>query len=231
MNDAKPAAGRLHFFALVRRSECWHPTFLGWLVLVLLFVCCGVKLLLGLYPFLAPNLPMPEGPVIVEGWGGTRLMKAALAEYQKHPTPPLLVSGGPIEDDTPLSEQFPSFAELGAWQLRRLGAPASMIQAVSAPLVQKDRTFASADTVLNWFKEHGGVPAQITLISSGPHSRRSWMLYKKAFGAQTKVGIVAVSEPAYDPARWWKYSAGFREVTDETIAFLYARLLFLGLHE
>jgi len=60
----------------------------------------------------------------------------------------------------------------------------------------------------------------------GPHSRRSWMLYKEAIGEEIPIGIIAFENREYDPKRWWKTSSGVRTVLDETIAYLYAKLVF-----
>ena len=45
-------------------------------------------------------------------------------------------------------------------------------------------------------------------------------------GADVKVGIIAARDPDYDPARWWRYSEGVRDVMGEVIAYLYIRLCF-----
>jgi hypothetical protein len=52
------------------------------------------------------------------------------------------------------------------------------------------------------------------------------LLFQKAFGPEVKVGIVAVADPQFDPDHWWRSIEGVREVVGETIAYLYARLLF-----
>jgi len=52
------------------------------------------------------------------------------------------------------------------------------------------------------------------------------LLYEKAFGKGSEVGIIAVPDHGYDAKRWWASSKGFRDVTDEAIAYVYARLIF-----
>jgi len=69
-------------------------------------------------------------------------------------------------------------------------------------------------------------PKGINVFSSGPHSRRSWMLFKEAIGEEIPVGIIACENREYDPKRWWKTSSGVRIVLDEAIAYLYAKLVF-----
>ena len=65
-------------------------------------------------------------------------------------------------------------------------------------------------------------------MSSGAHSRRTRLLFQKAFGDGVTIGIVASPEREFDPRRWWTSSSGFRTVTSEIIAYLYARFIFRG---
>jgi hypothetical protein len=103
--------------------------------------------------------------------------------------------------------------------------PAS-VQVVPAPPVRQDRTYASALVLKQWLQQHNAMPAEFNLISVGPHARRSRLLFEKAFGPEVRVGVIALENQDYDPQHWWKSSQGFRTVTDEIIAYAYARLLF-----
>jgi hypothetical protein len=77
-----------------------------------------------------------------------------------------------------------------------------------------------------WLQEHDAMPAELNLMSLGAHARRSRLLFEKAFGRDTRVGIIALEDRDYDPELWWKSSQGVRTVTDELIAYGYARLWF-----
>jgi len=66
----------------------------------------------------------------------------------------------------------------------------------------------------------------INVLTEGAHARRTRLLYQKAFGRNVTVGIIAVSNPDYDPKQWWRYSDGVREVTGERIAYIYAKFFF-----
>jgi hypothetical protein len=52
------------------------------------------------------------------------------------------------------------------------------------------------------------------------------MLYKEAIGEEIPIGIIAFENREYDPKRWWKTSSGVRIVLDETIAYIYSKLVF-----
>jgi hypothetical protein len=75
-------------------------------------------------------------------------------------------------------------------------------------------------------EREGVSTAKITVISFGPHSRRSRLLYQFAFGPSTQVGMIGVMPHDFDPDHWWRTSAGVRTVIGECIAYAYARLLF-----
>ena len=66
----------------------------------------------------------------------------------------------------------------------------------------------------------------INVVTESVHARRTRLLFQEAFGGEVKVGIIAARNPDYDPEHWWSSSDGFREVSGETIAYLYARLFF-----
>ncbi len=58
----------------------------------------------------------------------------------------------------------------------------------------------------------------INVLTEDAHARRTWLLFQEALGRDMlKVGIIAVPSPDYDPSRWWRTSAGVREVLDEGI--------------
>jgi hypothetical protein len=57
------------------------------------------------------------------------------------------------------------------------------------------------------------------------HARRSWIVFKEVLNPEIKVGIIAAEPQDYNPQEWWKSSEGFRTVTGEIIAYIYARFV------
>ena len=55
---------------------------------------------------------------------------------------------------------------------------------------------------------------------------RAVVQYREAMGEEIPVGIITCESREYDPKRWWKTSSGVRIVLDETIAYIYAKLVF-----
>jgi hypothetical protein len=74
-----------------------------------------------------------------------------IAEFRRHHYTKLYVVGVPLERGAPLSE-YKTYAELGAATLLKLGMDRDSIQAIPAPLVRQDRTYASALVLKNGCK-------------------------------------------------------------------------------
>ena len=217
MNDRNPGRG------LLQRRECLLPTWRGWLVLLFAVAVLVVFSIRGAYPFLAVNDPVDNAALVVEGWLPDYALQEAITEFRKGHHSQIYVTGGPLENGAPLSE-YRTFAELGAATLLRLGLDTNAVQAVPAPKVRLDRTYASAMALKNWLGSHGVMETNFNVISLGPHSRRSRLLFEKALGSDYKVGVIAIGNQEYDTKRWWASSAGVRTMTDEMIAFVYTRL-------
>lgn len=213
------------YFGLLQRRSCLIPTLRGWLLLLIAAMAVLILAFRDMNAFLAVNDPVAGGVLVVEGWAPDYALKTAMLKYEGSPGQKLYVVGGPLDQGAPLSE-YKTYSELGAAILVQMGMSKDTVQAVPISYVRKDRTFASAEGLQNWLRQHGGVPKEINLISVGAHARRSRLLYQKAFGTSTQVGIIAVEDRSYDPSHWWRSSQGFRSVIDEMIAYGYARFLF-----
>jgi hypothetical protein len=92
--------------------------------------------------------------------------------------------------------------------------------------VIKDRTYSTALALKKTLLASGVSTEKVNLVSDAMHARRSRLLYEKAFGPGSHVGIIPAPERKFDPTRWWTSSAGVREVVGELIAYGYARFVF-----
>jgi hypothetical protein len=217
-------------WGLARRRQCLVPTWQGWLVLLIGIVLSALAIGRSLYGFLAVTKPVPGGLLVIEGWAPDYAMRAAMEEFATNHYERLMVIGGPLEYGSPLSE-YRTIAEMGAAILVRFGMNSNDVQAVPAPLVWQDRTYTSGLALREWLRAHGKTPTKVNLMSMGPHARRSWMMLEKALGSQFTVGIISLAYKDFDSAHWWRSSAGFRAVVDETVAYAYARVLFRPANE
>jgi uncharacterized SAM-binding protein YcdF (DUF218 family) len=201
------------------------PTARGWAAVILICAALALAAVRGVHPFLAANDPQPGGALVVEGWAPDYALQAAIAEFQRNHYERLYVTGGPIEQGAPLSE-YKTYAELGAATLLKLGMSTNVVQAVPAAFVAQDRTYTSAVYLRKWLHEHGVSPAKFNVLTTGPHARRSRLLFQKALGKDAIVGVIAVQVRDYEPGRWWRSSQGVRAVTSEAVAYGYARFIF-----
>jgi hypothetical protein len=197
----------------------------GWLAIILILGATGYGAIHELHPFLAPIDPLPDGALVIEGWVDDAGVRKAVQWAEQRHYSPVFVTGGPITKGASFSE-FGNLAEWTASSIRQRSEGRIEPQAVPFEQTSRDRTYTSAIALKAWMQQHGGIPPRFTVFSEGPHSRRSSLLFKKAFGDSAKIGVIASPPENYDAQHWWKSSEGFRTVTDEAIAYLYARLLF-----
>lgn len=197
----------------------------GWLALGLLGLILLVTAVKGVHPFLALNDSRPGGILVVEGWASDRALEEVVREFGRHHYDAVFVTGGPIEKGAHF-ERFKTYAEIGAATLVRTGLPTNILFTVPAPLVHQDRTYASAQALKQWLREHNVKVTRLNVMSVGVHSRRTRMLFATLFRNDAQVGIIAIDEQRYDPQRWWTGSMGVRVVVDEVVAYVYAKLFF-----
>lgn len=212
-------------WGLLSPRQCLVPTFRGWLVVVLMFSALAIFAVREIHPFLAVTDPLPGGYLVIEGWAPDYALKFAADEFNQDHYQKLLVTGGPLLWGAPLSE-YKTYAEMGAATLVKLGIRTNLVQAVPSKLVLQDRTYASALSLRDWLRTQHAVAIKVHVLTEGPHARRSRLLFEKALGKGVAVGITAIPLPDYDASHWWRYSAGVRAVIDETVAYIYARILF-----
>ncbi|MBI5817702.1 MAG: YdcF family protein [Verrucomicrobia bacterium] len=213
------------FWGLLQRRECLVPTLRGWALMLVTAMTLAVIVVGNLHSFLTVTAPAAGEVLVVEGWAPDYLFEETVVEFKRHPYKKVYVTGGPLEQGSHLSE-YKTYAELGATILLRMGLDRETVQAVPSSPVRQDRTHAAAVALNNWLRRHNAMPANLNVVSLGAHSRRSWLLFQKVFGGNTRVGIIAIEDRDYDPKHWYKTSLGVRLVTDEAIAYLYARFVF-----
>ena len=212
-------------WGLMQRRSCLVPTFRGSLVFILVMAALGAFGLLRIGPFLSMNERVSGGVLVVEGWVPDTILNAAIREFRNNHYDRLYVTGLPVTQGAPLSE-YKNYAHIGAASLIKLGLQTNEVQAVPTGRIRRDRTYAMALSLKHWLREHGLAPAKVTVMTGGPHARRSRLMFEKALGKGVTVGVISVPPDGYDEAHWWHYSEGVRGIIGETLAYLYARFLF-----
>ncbi len=216
---------------LFRRRQVWLPTLWGVVVLLLLsaaglFVCARLA-----YGFLAPHQPATTNDgrgarmLVVEGWLDEAELNLAVAAFRSGRYERVLTTGGPIET---WQGHLPwrNYAQRAAEHLRSHGLEGVPVVAVAAPASAQDRTFLSAVMVREWARQAGVTLDAVDVFSGGVHARRSWLVYRMALGDAVAVGVLAATPKEYDPARWWRTSAGAKTVISEGLSLAWTKCCF-----
>jgi len=217
--------GAMRVPRLVRRREVWLPTAWGWTLLVALAVGGSWLGLHTLYDFLAPNQPLGRGLLVVEGWVNDKTLEESVQLWRAGGYARLVTTGGPVERYVSLLP-FATYAEQAAAILRTLGVPDRDIAVVPGPASARDRTFTSAVALREWISRSGVDAPAVDIVSEGPHARRTWDLYRMAFGDGVAIGIRSVPPDLYPPTAWWRSSAGTKDVLTEAIGWAWVACFF-----
>ena len=204
-----------------------RPTPRGWLAVLLAVGLAGGLMLHWVPRFLALQDSVPGGVLVVEGWVTDDVLGRATEEYRQGGYVVWCVTGEPLDKGGPLND-YGDYATLTVATFEKLGGTPGVLHPVTWKTVRRDRTYASALALKAWLRERGLPAEKVNVVTRGVHARRSRLMYQKAFGPGTRVGVIAVPEPNFDTERWWTTSGGFRAVVDETVAYIYARCFFRG---
>lgn len=209
---------------LIRRREMWAITRKGWVIATIGLIIATMLIVKNIHPFLAVSSPVKADILVVEGWLPDYAIESAIAEFKKGKYRQLITTGSPLSKGYYLAE-YKNYAELTAATCIALGFDRDKIVAVPAANVLKYRTAASAIALRDWLATSALKVDAINLYSLGTHARRSWLIFKEVLNPEIQVGIIAAETQDYNPQEWWKSSEGFRTVTGEIIAYLYARFV------
>ncbi|HEV8113640.1 MAG TPA: ElyC/SanA/YdcF family protein [Planctomycetota bacterium] len=219
---------------LLRRREVWIPTVWGCLAGLAVCFAASVFFVRHVYAFLAPEEPVGARLLVVEGWISPEELDQAAAFFRDRGYERIVTTGAPLPSGFERIG-FASFAEFARDRLLARGIASDRIVAVPVPASAQDRTYLSAVIVREWAQHAGIAVDALDVFSSGVHSRRSWLLYRMAFGSGVRVGVFASRPNTYDPAAWWRTSAGTKSVLSESLAWLWTKCCFhagpAGSHE
>jgi len=212
-------------FALTKEHTGRKPTWLGRLLTTILIIAIFVGLAMNLYPFLAPEKTPHKGLMVVEGWIHDFALDEAVAMYRTGNYSKIVCAGVPIETGSYI-QQYKSYPEMTAARLRKLGIPEDRIVVAIADEMKKDRTYVAAVALREAFMAYNIGETNLHLVTTGPHGRRSRMLFQKALGPDYAIGVTCLEDFSYDAEDWYKCSEGARAVLGELIAYTYAKFFF-----
>jgi uncharacterized SAM-binding protein YcdF (DUF218 family) len=213
-------------WGLFDRKERWSLSWRGRLIVTSALLLVSVLVPKGVYPFLAITERVDANTLVVEGWINENAIRAAVKEFRSNRYEHVFTTGGPVAGTGGYTNDFMTSASVGADLLKKSGLPDDRLQMVPSRVMDRDRTYASAVALRNWFRAHDIAASGVNVITEDLHARRTRLLFQKALGKDIQVGIIAVPNVDYPANRWWHYSQGLKDVISEFTAYLYARLLF-----
>ena len=213
-------------WGILRRKERWGLSWRAWLLVTSAGLVAAYFAFLDIHPFLAVTHRVNTNVLVVEGGIQRYAIRGGVEEFKNGSYERIFTTGGPWNGDGGYTNDYNTSASVGAEMLKKFGVPNDLVQMVPSRVMARERTYSSAVALRDWFREHNTPVHSINVLTEGAHARRTRLLYQKAFGKKVTVGIIAVSNPDYDPTQWWRYSDGVREVIGESIAYIYARFFF-----
>lgn len=177
------------------------------------------------YNFLFLNKAISTKTMVLEGWVPTYALQKVIKDYKYGEYENLIVTGIPITQYEYASEfNYTSQATIQA--LKHFGFTDTIYEADITTNIYKDRTYTTALVATKIFKQHPEWKKSFNIYSMGVHSRRSRLLFKKAFPDDYEIGIIAQSDRTFIGEKWWTSSIGFRNISNETLAYFYNLFFF-----
>lgn len=213
---------KVRFFV---KKTCRRPTFLGWL-LVLVVLILAFRVWMGtVCGFLTLNEPVKAKTLVIEGWIEDYALKNAVELFKRDHYKHLIITGVPLTqwEDYVI---FPNTAQAAAAVIRSYGFKDSIYEAVIPTTILINRTYNTGVATRIIMTGHPDWGKSFNIYSVGVHSRRTHLMFERAFGDSYNVGIIADTDRSFNPKRWWRSSKGFRNVSNEFVAFMYVSVFF-----
>ncbi len=162
---------------------------------------------------------------MVEGWIEDYALRHAVDFYKKNGYRHMIVTGLPITQWRDYVT-FKNTAQGAVSVMRGYGFTDTVYQAVIPLSVTINRTYNTAVATRLLFEQHPEFGKSFNVYSVGVHARRTHLMFERAFGEGYQVGVIADTDRTFDPDHWWRTSKGFRNVSNEFVAFNYVWAFF-----
>ncbi|MEZ5198006.1 MAG: hypothetical protein R2764_16950 [Bacteroidales bacterium] len=188
----------MSWFAVAKKKEKWVATWFGNLLKITFILLLVIIYVLRIHPFLAQQKPVQARLMVVEGFIPDYALEKSMDIFLKGNYELMIITGKKRLKGSQL-DQYDNDGIYSAETLIKLGFDKNKIQVVALENdIKKDRTYASALAVKKWIKESGLDDNKLDLVSISCHARRSRILFDKAFGNETDIGIIAIPTISYD---------------------------------
>lgn len=212
-------------FRIIKKTYCYRPTILGFIIFLIFILVIARLSLPRFHSFLYKENPIESGNMVLEGWVSTYALPDFVKHYKEKGYKNLIVTGIPMTQYEYASDyNYTSQATIQA--LIHYGFTDTIYEAAIPQNVYQDRTYSTAVVAKSIFEQHPEWGKSFNIYSMGVHSRRTALLFEKAFGKNYNIGIISHNDRTYIGNMWWRSSVGFRTVTNEILAFFYAKFIF-----
>lgn len=208
-----------------RRKTRIRPTFWGYLIIIALVILAVRVSLISIVKFLSLNSPVQSKTMVLEGWVPTYAIKDAIKYFNDNNYERLIITGIPIVNYEFIAP-YKSTAEATVLAVRYYGYDDTIYIADIPTNILVDRTYNTAVETKMIFNQNSDWQKNLDIYSVGVHSRRTFTMFKRAFGQDYNIGIIAHRDRTFAPEAWWKSSKGFRSVSNEFLATLYVLAFF-----
>jgi len=211
---------------IVTLKERWGLSWHGRLFVTAVVLLAIYAVVLNVHPFLAVTHRVNAKILVVEGWINEYAIRAGAAEFKTGDYEDIITTGGPVAGSGGYTNDYNTFAGVGARRLKAAGLADESVQMVPSHVIGRDRTYCSAIALRRWLRDHNMPLRSLNVVTEDAHARRTRLLFQKVLGNDVRVGIISIPNPDYDAKHWWRYSEGVREVIGEGIAYTYAKVFF-----
>ena len=214
--------GRIRLF---KNKVCIRPTIWGWIIILIILYSLFRISLTGIVRYLSMDAPVGSKTMVLEGYVPTYAIKDAMNYFRDNGYKRLIITGIPIVNYEFIAP-YKSTAEATVLAVRHFGYKDTVYIADIPTNILVDRTYSTAVETRLIFDENPEWPKNMDIYSVGVHSRRTYNMFRKVFGRDYNIGIIAHRDRTFDPDHWWKSSKGFRNVSNEFLATFYTMAFF-----
>jgi len=206
------------------KKESYHWTWKAKSIFFLVFFLSIYLIIVRAYSFLSPQNPVQTKVLVVEGWLNDYALEESLSLFHEDSYDIMLITGGPLNTGYVLMN-YKSTAEVALATLLEYGANPETTIAVNRDLVWRNRTYTSALELREYLKREMPDVNSFNLVSLGAHSKRSYLLFKRAM-PEYEIGIISLKERLYNTEKWWNTSKGLRTIITEGMGYFYVLFFF-----
>jgi len=211
--------------SLFEQKMCYFPTWQGMIFIFAIVSIITLLVIFKLESFFIVTDRVKTKVLVVEGWIPEKSLKFALKEF-KDGNYDFIFTTGLIFEVRPSLTSYKSHATLAKHLLVLHGGDEKKIIAVPAGVAKRNRTFASALALKKYFRKNDIKADSFNIITVSHHSRRTRLLFEKAFGDDFNIGIISSKFSLMHKGHWMKSSYGLKTIFGEAVSYIYAKLFF-----